>query len=198
MRAVFGKLLPLFLALLIIQLFIIIVVVIWTYQDSSGLLKSAYDFIGKSPVAFDVFNFIMDFAEIISGIVVLLALFILVISLRKYQRSRAVNRLHNWARNSVVVLAQYRQANPDTGDPGSDRYEGVRVLLDKLITNSKFAIADARALRGEINDKTRKTVEALHAIREKLANEDDSLFDDLQTLQHDFADIMILAFEFIK
>jgi DNA polymerase III psi subunit len=74
----------------------------------------------------------------------------------------------------------------------------VRVLIDKLITNSSFALADARILRGEINEKTRKTVEVLHVIREKLAHEDESLFDDLQTLQHDFADVMILAFEFIK
>jgi hypothetical protein len=198
MRRIFGKLLPLFLVLIIFQLIVLVIVVIWAYQDSSGPLKAAYDFIGKSPVAFDVFNFITDFAEIISGVVVFIALVILIISLRKFQRGRAVNRLHNWARNSVVVLAQYRQANPDDDDSGSDRYEGVRVLVDKLIANSNFALADARALRGEIHDKTRRTVAALHTVREKLASEDDSLFDDLQTLQHDFADIMILAFEFIK
>jgi hypothetical protein len=106
--------------------------------------------------------------------------------------------LHNWARNGVVILAQYRQESTGTGESRADRYEEVRIMIDKLIANSSFSLGDARALRGEINDKTRRTVEALHAIRKKLKNEDESLFDDLQVLRHDFADVMILAFEFIK
>jgi len=198
MKAIFGKRLPFFLALLIFQVIVIVIVVIWTFKDSSGLFKSVYDFIAKSPVALDIFGFIADFAEVISGSVVIIALVILLVSLKRYQRSRAIDRLHNWARNGVVILAQYRQENPGNGDSPADKYKKVRVLIDKLITNSSFALADARILRGEINEKTRKNVEVLHVIREKLANEDESLFDDLQVLQHDFADVMILAFEFIK
>ncbi len=196
MKAIFGKWFPYFLALLILQIIVIIIVVIWTFNDS-GVFMSIYDFLGKSPAAFSVFDFIADHAEYISAFIVLLELGIIIISLRKFQRIRAVNRLHNWARNSVVILAQYRQAL-ESDSPGGDKFEKVRILVVKLIANSNTTLADAGTLGGEIKDKTRKTVEALRAVREKLINEDDSLFDDLQTLQHDLADIMILAFEFIK
>ncbi len=196
MKAVFGRWLPLFLSLLIFQVIVLVIVVIWTFRDSQGVLGSAADFISKSPVAVDIFTVITDYAEIISGFVVVVALVILFISIRKYQRGKAVNRLHNWARNSVVTLAQYRQA-ADTGD-SVDKWEEARVVIVKLTTDYKSILSDARVLGGEIHDKTRVTVSLLRGAREKLVNEDESLFEDLQTLQHDFADIMILAFEFIK
>jgi len=198
MKVIFGKRLPFFLALLIFQVIVIIIVAIWTLKEAGGLFKSVYDFIGKSPVALNIFDFIAEFAEFISGSVVLIALVILLISLKKYQRGRAINRLHNWARNGVVLLAQYRQENPGAKDSRADRYDEVRVMVDKLIIKSSLTLHDARILRGEINEKTRRTVEVLQIIRKKLATEDESIFDDLQTLQHDFADVMILAFEFIK
>jgi hypothetical protein len=197
MKAIFGKWLPVFLALLIFQIIVIIIVLIWTFYDV-GVFKSVYDFIAKSPLAFDIFNAITDYAAVISGVIVFVELVITFFSLRKYQRGRAVNRLHNWARNSVVILAQYRQANPDGAGAAGAKYAEAKILVEKLIANSNSALADARTLRGEINDKTGKTVDMLLSVREKLAGEDDSLFDDLQTLQHDFADVMILAFEFIK
>jgi hypothetical protein len=198
MRGIFGKRLPFFLALIIFQVIVILIVLIWTVKDVSGLFKSVYDFISKSPVALNILGFIADYAEFITGFVVLITLFIILISLKKYQRGRAINRLHNWARNGVVILAQYRQENADASQSRADRYEEVRIMIDKLITNSSFALTDARTFHGEINVKTRRTVEALQTIRKKLVNEDESLFDDLQVLQHDFADVMILAFEFIK
>ena len=198
MKVIFGKRLPFFLALLIFQVIVIIIVLIWTFRDAGGLFKSAYDFIGKSPVALSILNFIAGFAEYISGSVVVIALVILLISLKRYQRGRAINRLHNWAQNGVVLLAQYRQENPGTLDSQAYRYNEVRVRVDKLLVKYKLTLADARILGGEINEKTRRTVEVLQIIRKKLANEDETLFDDLKTLQHDFADVMILAFEFIK
>jgi hypothetical protein len=106
--------------------------------------------------------------------------------------------LHIWARNGVVILAQYRKKSADDADSPAERYEEVSVLLDKLMANATLALADARRLRGEINAKAVQTVEELRVLKEKIANEDESLFDDLQDLQHDFADVMILAFELIK
>jgi hypothetical protein len=198
MRAILRKWLPFFLAIIVFQVIIIIIVVIWIFKDASGFFRSIYDIISKSPVALDVFNFMADYAEFFSGLVVCIALVIILVNLKRYNRDLAVNRLHNWARNGVVILAQYRQEKTGAGDSPMDRYEGVRVLVDKLITNSKLALTNARYLRGEVNEKTRRTVEEIHVVREKLANEDNSLFDDLQVLQHDFADVMILAFELIK
>jgi hypothetical protein len=198
MRAMFGKRLPYFIALLVIEVIVIVIIVIWTFKDTSGAFRSAYDFIGKSSVFFNIFNFIWDYAEVISGIVVLAALVIVFISFKKWQRERAVNRLHAWARNGVVLLAQYRKETADDDDSPAEWYQEVQVLLKKLLADSDLALADARILRGEINTKTVRTVDVLRIVEAKLAKEDESLFEDLPDLQHDFADVMILAFEFIK
>jgi hypothetical protein len=198
MRAMFGKRLPYFIALLVIEVIVIVIIVIWTFKDTSGAFRSAYDFIGKNSVFFNIFNFIWDYAEVISGIVVLAALVIVFISFKKWQRERAVNRLHAWARNGVVLLAQYRKETADDDDSPAEWYQEVQVLLKKLLADSDLALADARILRGEINTKTVRTVDVLRIVEAKLAKEDESLFEDLPDLQHDFADVMILAFEFIK
>jgi hypothetical protein len=197
-RAVFGKRLPYFLALLGVQIFVIIIVVIWTFEDSSGFVHSIYNLFVKNSGVFGVFNFIADYADIFSGLVVCIALYLLFISLRKYQRARAINRLHNWARNGVVVLAQYREHKPNPGNPSLDRFEELRLVLDKLLESSKVALGDAGYIGGEVNEKTKVTVEDLRIIRGKLAEEDHSLFDNLQELQHNFADTMIIVFELIK
>jgi hypothetical protein len=191
-KAIFGKRLPYFVALIVLELIIIVVVVIWTFKGA------AYNFFGKSAAAFNIFNFIANWSLAFSGAIVLAALAIAYISFTRFRRERAVNRLHTWARNGVVILAQYRKESVDQADPSTEQYKEVGLLLDKLMANTQLALADARLLRGEINDRTVKTVEELRAAREKLAGEDNSLFDDLQVLQHDFADIMILAFELIK
>jgi hypothetical protein len=198
MRAMFGKRLPYFIALLVIEVIVIVIIIIWTFKDTSGAFKSAYDFIGKNSVFFSIFDFIWDYAEVISGVVVLLALGIVFFSFKKWQRDRSINRLHTWARNGVVVLSHYRKETADDSDSPDDRYKEVGVLIDRLLANTDVALADASILRGEIDAKTKKTVEGLYAVKEKYDNEDTSLFDDLSDLQHDFADVMILAFEFIK
>jgi hypothetical protein len=192
MKAIFGKRLPYFLALVVLEIIVIAIVVIWTFKGG------AYDFIGKSPAAFRIFDFIADWSLAFSGAIVLAGLVIAYISFGKFRRERAVNRLHTWARNGVVLLAQYRKESAAETDATAEGFEEVGLMLDKLMAHVKLALADARLLRGEINDKTVKTVEGLRAVREKLVSEDDSLFDDLRALQHDFADVMILAFELIK
>jgi hypothetical protein len=189
---------PYFLALIVVQVFIIIIVAIWIFGDSGGFMHSIYNLFVKSPAVFGVFNFIADYADIFSGLVVCAALYLLLVSLRKYHRDRAVNRLHNWARNGVVVLAQYREHKPNPGNPSLDRFEELRLVLDKLLDSSKVALGDAGYIGGEANDKTKVTVEELRIIREKLADEDSSLVDNLQELQHSFADTMIIVFELIK
>jgi hypothetical protein len=192
MKSLFGKRLPYFLALLIIEVIVIIVLVIWIFKGA------IYDFVSKSSIAFHILDFIANWAGAISGVIVLAALFLLFISFRKFQRRRAINRLHNWARNAVVILAQYRQQSGHEADSPAGQFEEARALLEKLTDKASLALADARNLGGEIYDRTRETIDGLRAIEAKLADEDESLFDDLQALQHDFADVMILAFEFIN
>jgi hypothetical protein len=144
------------------------------------------------------FNTITDFSAAISGFVVCLALGILLLNLRKYRRGRAVIRIHSWARNGVVALAQYRQENADVTDYQVGSFDGVKAVMDKLGNNIRVVINDARILGGELNDKTKQTVATLDTIKEKLVTDDDSLYEDLKVLQHDMADIMIRAFEIMK
>ena len=196
MKSMFGKRFPYFIALLAFELFVILIIIVWTFRGNEGFFRSIYDFIAGSRVALNIFDFIWDYAEAISGVIVMAALLLLFFSFKKFQRDRAVNRLHAWARNGVVVLAQYRQQAAD--DSPAYRFGEVKVLIDKLVESSKPVVDDARVLGGEINTRARKTVAGLLSVQQKLAAEDASLYDDLQDLQHDFADVMILAFESVK
>jgi len=196
MKAMFGRRLPYFIALLTFEFIVILIIVVWTFRGSEGFFRSIYEFFAGNAVVLSVFDFIWNYAELISGVVVLAALLLLYISFRKFQRGRAVNRIHSWARNSVVALAQYRQKTAN--DMPAAGYGSARVLIGKLADSSKLALDDARIMGGEINARVRKTVERLRAVEQKLDAEDASLFDDLQDLQQDFADVMILAFEFVK
>jgi hypothetical protein len=196
MKAMLGKRFPYFIALLAVQLILILITVVWTFHGSVGFFGSIYDFIARSPGAFSVFDFIWEYAEVFSGVVVLAALALLFFSFKRFRRGSAVDRLHAWARSGVVALAQYRQQT--AGDSSAARYFDVKVMIDKLVVNSKLALEDARVLGGEIYTRVRKTVAGLGAVQLKLAGEDPSLFEDLQDLQHEFADVMILAFELVK
>jgi hypothetical protein len=196
MKAIFGKWLPYFLALLGVEIILIFITVVWVFKDSG--LKPVYDLFSRNPVVFNVLEFMADWAEAISGAIAIIALVILYIGFRKLQRSRAVNRLHIWARNGVVVLAQYRKETGDDADSPTERYGKVEAVLEKLMATSGQALSDASVLGGEIHGRTKGAVEGLRTIKVKLSGEDVSLFEDLEALQHDFADVMILAFEFIK
>ena len=198
MKEIFNKQVNAFLALLIFQILIIFVVVVETFQDLGGPIHSFYKLISKSPGLLGIFQTITDFSAAISGFVVCIALVILLFNLRKYQRDRAIIRLHNWARNGVVVLAQYRQENADTADSQEENFDGVKAILDKMNANLRLVIADARILGGELNEKIKKAIGVLQVMEVKLVNNDKSLFADLQDLQHDLADIMIRAFEFFR
>ncbi len=198
MRQIFGKHTNAFLALFIFQVFIIFVVVIITFQNSGGPIQSLYQLISKNPGLLGTFNTITDFSAAISGFVVCSALAILLFNLRNYQRDRAVIRIHSWARNGVVALAQYRQENVDAADYQAGSFDGVKAVVDKLDENIRMVITDARILGGELNDITKQTVDILDTIKEKLVTNDVSLYEDLKVLQHDMADIMIRAFEILK
>jgi uncharacterized membrane protein len=198
MREIFGKQVNAFLALLIFQIFIIFVVVVVTFGNSGGLIQSLYHLVSKSPGLLGMFETITDYSSAISGLVVCGALIVLLFNLRKYQRDRAVIRLHNWARNCVVVLAQYRQENIDAAEHNPDSFNGVKNILDIMSSDIQVVNSDARILGGELSGKIQKAVSELGTIESKLGNKDASLFEDLQDLQHDLADIMVRAFEFFR
>jgi hypothetical protein len=198
MKEIFNKHVNAFLALLAFQILIIIVVVVVTFSDAGGPISALYRLVSKSPGFLGIFNTITDWSAAISGFVVCTALVILLLNLRKHQRDRAIIRLHSWARNGVVVLAQYRQENAEAAEHQSGNFDGVKPVLDKLNHNMNLAMNDARILGGELNDRLKKTFRIMHAIEDKLGNHDKSLFEDLQSLQHDLAGIMIRAFEFFN
>jgi hypothetical protein len=198
MKEIFGKQVNAFLALLAFQILVIFVVVVETFGNSGGPIQALYDLISKSPGLLGIFDTIADYSSALSGMVVCIALVILLFNLRKYQRDRAVIRLHNWARNGVVALAQYRQENAGTTEGDPENLNGVKNILDKMNSGLGVVNTDARILGGELNNKIQKTIGVLHTIEDKLGNRDNSLSEDLQNLQHDLADIMIRAFEIFK
>jgi hypothetical protein len=197
MREIFNKHTNAFLALLVFQILIIIVVLVVTFHDS-GPFGFFYRIVSKSPGLLGTFNTITDFSAAISGFVVCTALVILLLNVRRHQRDRAIIRLHNWARNGVVLLAQYRQENAEAVEHQSGGFDGVKDLVDKLNNNANTVMTDARILSGELKGRIGMTIGMLHDIEMKLVKNDKSLFEDLQGLQHDMADIMIRAFEFFN
>jgi hypothetical protein len=198
MKAIFNKHVNAFLALLAFQILIIIIVVVVTFSDAGGPISALYRLVSDSPGFLGIFNTVTDWSAAISGFVVCTALVILLLNLRKHQRDHAIIRLHSWARNGVVVLAQYRQENAEAAEHQSDNFEGVKPILDKLNHNMNLAMTDARILGGELNDSVKGTIDVIHALDDKLRNRDRSLFEDLHGLQHDLAGIMIRAFEFFN
>jgi hypothetical protein len=198
MKEIFGRQVNAFLTLLAFQILVIFVVVVETFGKSEGPIGSLYKLISKNPGLLGIFDTITDYSSALSGMVVCAALVILLFNLRKYQRDRAVIRLHNWARNGVVALAQYRQENTGATESDPENFTGVKNILNKMNTGINVVNTDARIIGGELNGKIQKAVSVLGTIEEKLGNQDRSLFEDLLNLQHELADIMIRAFEFFK
>ena len=67
-----------------------------------------------------------------------------------------------------------------------------------LKANYHTVLADARVLGGELDANAKKAVDTLFAIDEKVAKQDESAFEDLRTLQHNVAEVMISTFESLK
>ena len=197
-RSAFGKYLALFLTGIIIQVIVIITVLIKAFGYTNGLARWLFDIINNWTVSLYMFRFIADWAAALSAFAVCLVFMALLADFRKYRRNHALGRLHNWAKNAVLTLAEYRQGDSGLQDSPLERYEEIKTLVDKLKANCRAALADAQVLGGELDANTEKAVSILFTVDEKVEKQDESAFEDLRTLRHNLADIMISAFESLQ
>lgn len=177
MKSVFRKYLYLCIAALAVEAVVLVIVII--------------DIINST-------NTLGWWAEILSILPVCIIMGLFYLGYRKSVKSRALNRVHEWMKNAILILADYRQRDETLHDSPSIRYEGIQVLINALKTHSNTTLADARQAGGELAGKTEKVVDTILSIDNKLGKHDDSAFEDLKNLQHDLAEIMMSAFEKIK
>jgi hypothetical protein len=169
-------------------------VLLRVFSDISHVSPPLFDKITGWPVVGGVFQFISDWAIVISAIVVCLAIIILYISLKKWYQSRALERLHGWASSAVVKLAQYRQSRAESDRRGGE-YDELRKVITRMSTGSRRMLIDANFVDDELRARTKKAIRSLQTVEKKLWQQDVTVFRDLPSLQHNLADIMILAFE---
>ena len=195
MKSVFGRYLALFLIGIIIEAVLLIIVLVHTYKYSNGLAQSLFNFIGNWPVSLNVFNFLADWAAALSIFAFCLVIVPFLLNFRKYRRYRALNKLHDWAKNAVLVISDYRRRDVALQDSLLERYEAIMVLINVLKVHHHAALSSARIIGGELGDKAREMVHTLINIEEKVARHDSSAFEDLKSLHHNLANVMISAFE---
>ena len=194
MRSFFGKYLIPFIVLVSFQAIIIVVVIVDIFRDSNDILSAIFDFFGGWSLCLTLFYFIADTSAFISSVVICLVMALLFIRVRRIARSHAFNRAHKWSQNAVVILAQYRE-NRSEADYQSGRFDDLRIALLSISADSSHMLFDARILGGELGAKIKKAVSSLKTLEEKTHLEDRTVFNDLQHLQHDLADVMIYIFE---
>jgi hypothetical protein len=194
MRLAFSKYLVIFLTGIIIQIVVIVAVLIQTFVPANSLASSVYSIITTWTAALSIFRFITDWAGSLSACAVGLVFVALYADFRKHRRSRALNRLHNWTKKALLALAEYRQRDASPPDSALERYEEISALINKLKVNSRAVLADAQVLGGELDAKTKEAFQTLFAVDEKVAQQDESAFEDLIILRHHLAAVMISAF----
>jgi len=190
MKSALGKYLYLCLAGIILEAIVLIAVIIQTYRPISGLLQTIYDGLAGSAAVLVVFNFLTDWAEIFSGVIVCIILVVLYIYYREYRRSRALFRLYSWAKNASRLLEGFNQGNSGLQDVPLQQYDRAKALVDTLTGHCRGILADARTLGNELDTTARKAIYTLFTIEDKVEQHDDTAFEDMQTLIDNLSDVV--------
>ena len=195
MKSILGKYFYPCLAAIIIELIIVFVALVDSLKAITNFAGSIHDFVADIEVLNSIFSFIADWAIALSIVILLVIVLLVLFDIRRIRRSYALSRIHDWAQNSVLILADYRQRDDGLHDSPLIRYEGIKLLINALKVHSSATLANAKIIGGELETKTQKALETFNGIDEKVARNDDSAFNDLRTLQHDLADVMTSTFE---
>jgi len=198
MKSVFGRYFALCLAGIILEAIILITVLIQALQLTNSVARSLFYIINDWEIALSAFRFITHWAEALSAFAVCLILIALFANFRKYRRKHALSQLHTWSRDMVLTLADYRQRATTLENSPLERHEIMRVLMDRLKARYRTALANSQILGGELDVNTKRAVQAIFTIDNKVERLDDSVFNDLSTLQHDLSEVMIAAFESLQ
>ena len=198
MKSILGKYYYPCLVGIIVEVIIVFVVLVRIYRTTSGTANSIYDFFIDNVILRSIFNFISEGA-IVLGIIPFVAILLLFLNdIRKGKRKRALNGIHDWAQNAVLMISDYRQRDNDLQESPSIRYEGIKVLLGVLEQHRSTALIEAKVIGGQLEVKTQAVIQRIKTIEEKVGQNNESAYNDLQILQHDFAGIMMFTFELLQ
>jgi hypothetical protein len=198
MKSILGKYFYPCLVGIILEVIIVFVVLVRIYKTTSSMADSIYDFFIGNVILRSLFDFISEWA-IILGIIPFVAILLLFLSdIRKGRRKRALNRIHDWAQNAVLILSDYRQRDNSLQESPLIRYEGIKVLLGVLEQHKSTALTEAKVIGGELEAKTQAAIQKVNAIEAKVDQHNESAYNDLQMLQHDLAEVMMFTFELLQ
>ena len=198
MKEILGKYFYPCLVGIVVEVIIVFVVLVRIYRTTGGTADSIYDFFIGNVILRSIFNFISEGA-IILGIIPFVAILLLFLNdIRKGKRKRALNGIHDWAQNAVLMISDYRQRDNDLQESPSIRYEGIKVLLGVLEQHRSTALIEAKVIGGQLEVKTQAVIQRIKTIEEKVGQNNESAYNDLQILQHDFAGIMMFTFELLQ
>lgn len=195
MKSILGRYFYPCLAAIIVEIIVVFVVLVNNFRATSSFVRSIYDFFGDNEVLSSIFTFIADWSIVLSIVLLFVIVLMMLFDIRRIRRSRALSRIHDWAQNSVLILADFRQRDESLHNSPLIRQEGIKLLTNALKVHSSAMLTNAKIIGGALESKTQKAVDTFNAIDEKVARNDESAFNDLRTLQHHLADVMTSTFE---
>jgi len=198
MRLVFGRYLFLCIIGILLEVIILVAVLIHTFRSTNDLASSVFDFINNQTIILNIYTFLVDWAVTFSFIAVGLILVAFFINFKKYRHNHALKRIHDWAKNAILILSDFRQRDSNLQASPLARYEGIGILIGTLKVHERTMLSAAQAIGGEIDNKTKKSIHLISAIEEKVEEHNDSAYEDLRELQHDLADLMMSTFEHLQ
>jgi len=197
-KSMLGKYFYPCLAGIVIEAVVLFVVLVDNFRATGTLAESIYNFFSDNAILRNVFQFFIEWAITISIIPILVILVLLLIDVRRNRRTHALHRIHDWAQNAVLILADYRKRDDRLHDLPLIRHESVKVLINALKQHSGATLPDAKIVGGELQARTQRTIQNLHDIDEKINKRDESAYDDLRDLQHELADVMMATFDYLQ
>ena len=198
MKSLLGKYFYPCLISIIIEIIVVFVVLIEFYSISNGSADSIYSFFIGNEILRSIFVFVSDWAIILAILPFIVILSMFIADIRKARRRRALNRIHDWAQNTVLILSDYRQRDSSLQKSPLVRYEGIKMLMGILKQHSGHIIIEAKTVNSTLESRTQEVIRKYDILGEKIDNHDESVYNDLKVLQHDLASIMMSTFELLQ
>jgi len=129
-------------------------VLIFRFTNSSaGWL---FNHISRWTVASSAFNFIIDWAELLSAAAAISMVGAALLEFREIRRQRALTRVHDWARGAVIKLT-----GPSREISTAKRLADWESRIMLIRTESSLALANARACGNGLELKVGNALKAL-------------------------------------
>lgn len=198
MKSLLGRYFYPCLISIIVEIIVVFVVLVEFFSISNGLADSVHGFFIGNVILRSIFVFISDWAIILAVLPFFAILSLFISDVRKARRRHALNRVHDWAQNTVLILSDYRQRDSGLQESPTVRYEGIKVLLGVLKQHRSTILSEARIIGGALESRTREVFSKYDILGEKISNHNESAYNDLKILQHDLAGVMMSTFELLQ